>query len=474
MKRILIGITLLLIVALALTACGKSNKKPETVYDILADAFDKTANAGTDESASVWEQALNGGSIEAIFNYGEDIIPIKTISGKYYLDLSKNTSASILSLGLTTGETFDLSMFSDAEKAVLLSSAITGAYGFTPESYSEFFTKMLTPEEGSAASLSAAMTEKLTKLLADNSEAIAEGLEKHFPLTMTNAESSITFAFTVSNTSVKAFLNDMIVLFENNADFKGIVKEIMAASGESVTDADLNEGFAEMKTELSALDETPFNATVSLTATKERIITGASIVVYENKDAVGTPLAKVLLSLPENGGFNLDATIEDQTITASYTVTKYGTVSKEVLSIGAMGVNLTPLTLTYDSANGDYELKVEIAGTFSAVATGNYSATKTEAALTLSSIKVTIPNGYDDMFDSSDSIVIDLPITMTITAKAKDTAPKAPTQYTDIATLSEAQLEEIVETLMDDPAIATFIEMVGGLGGNAEEIRPIA
>ena len=45
MKRILTITVLLLIFAFALTSCGGSDKKEETVYDILADTFEKTFNS---------------------------------------------------------------------------------------------------------------------------------------------------------------------------------------------------------------------------------------------------------------------------------------------------------------------------------------------------------------------------------------------------------------------------------------------
>lgn len=473
MKRILTIVTLILIVALALTACGKSNKK-ETVYDILADAIGKTASNGQSESASVWEQALNGGSIAAEFTYGEDIIPIKTISGKSYY--GKDSAASVLSLSLISGEKLDFSAFSDAEKAVFLSSVFTGAYGFTNQGLAEFLTKMFAPQEGTAASASTALSAGLVKFLEKNEDKFTDIFEKHFPLTMNKAESSLNFSVMISNTNTKAFLADYITLLEKDADFKQTLQDYLVASGAPVTSGEMNEAFEEMRDELNELDDIPFNATVSITATTDRIITGASLTVYEGSDTTGKQLARVLLSLPASGGFNIEATIEGQSFNVGCTVTEFGTVTKETLSISAMGVTLTPLTLTYDSANGDYEVKVELPGTFTAVAKGNYKATKSEATLKLSSIKVTIPTDYSDMedvFGGASDTVIDLPMTMTITAKAKDKAPKAPTSYKDITTLSENELEALAEEFMSDPVFQTFVEMVEELFGSAETVRPI-
>ncbi|MBO7740052.1 MAG: hypothetical protein J6S34_00855, partial [Clostridia bacterium] len=358
MKRILTITALLLIVALALTACGGSKEKEETVYDILNDCIDKTVDAQKGDSASVWEQALSGGSIEEVFTYEDDLIPIKTLSGKFYG--GKDARAAILSMALTSGEKFDLSMFGDTEKAVIVCSALAGAYGVTVDGLNDLISTLISSAEGSSTTVTMS-TESLEKH-ADEFTAI---LEKYIPLTMNQAESSMHFSFMITNGTVKQILGDILTILENDAEFKQEFQDFLIASGEPVTSGEMDEVFAEARVELNELDEDPFCATVSITASNERIISSASINVYEGADTTGKQIARVLFSLPASGGFNLEATIEGQTVTAAYTVTEFGTVTKETLSIGAMGISLTPISLTYDSANGDYEMKIEIPGTFS-------------------------------------------------------------------------------------------------------------
>lgn len=455
MKRILTLTAILLIVALALTACGGDKDKKESAYDILKDCIDKTVDAQKGDSASVWEEALSGGSIEAVFNYEEDLIPIKTISSKFYA--GKDARASIFSMALTSGEKFDLSMFGDTEKAVIVCSALAGAYGVTADGLTDLISKLLSSAQSSSPTVTMP-TESFEKH-ADEFTAI---LEKYIPLTMNKAESSMNFAFTVSNTNVKAILGDILTILENDAEFKQAFQDYLIANGEPVS-GDMDESFAEARVELNELDEDPFCATVSITASNERIISNASVTVYESADTTGKQIGKFLISLTASGGFNIEATIDGQTVTAAYTVTEFGTVTKEALSIGAMGITLTPISLSYDSANGEYELKLEVPGTLSATASGKYTATEKESKLTVSSIKATI---------AAEGLTIDLPMTVTITAKASDTAPKAPASYKDLSKLSEEELFEIEEKIMSDPVVATFIEMAESLFGAQEEYVP--
>lgn len=468
MKRILTVTALLLIVALALTACGGKDKDKETVYDILEDAIEKTVDAGKSESTSVWEEALNGGSIEALLNYEEDIIPIKTISGKYYY--GKDSTASILSFALFSGEKLDLSTFSDKDKAVFVCSALAGAYGFTAEGLTDFISELLSGTQVSGNNTVTVSAEDLTNALEKHEKEFKDILEYRFPIMMQEAESSLNFSFMISNTNVKQFLNDVLTVLEKDTTFKQALVEYATAMGEPMTSAELDAMLKESHGGLDELDEEPFEAAVSITASKDRIINSASVTVYEGNDvATKKQIARVLISLPASGGFNIEATVDGQTVTVGYTVTEFGTVTKEVLSIGTMGITLTPVSFTYDSANGDYELKLEIPGTFSATASGKYTATKKEATLTVSSIKATITPSYDDMAPEdilgsvANGMTIDLPMTLTVTAKAKDTVPKAPTSYKDIAKLSEEELSELEEKIMNDPVILTYIEMIESL-----------
>jgi len=472
MKRILTVAALLLIVALALTACGGKDTDKESVYDILDDAIEKTVNSQKSESTSVWEEALNGGSIEALLNYEEDIIPIKTISGKYYY--GKDSTASILSFALFSGEKLDLSTFSDKDKAVFVCSALAGAYGFTAEGLIDFISELLSGTQVSGNNTITASAEDLTNALEKHEKEFKDILEYRFPLMMQEAESSLNFSFMISNTNVKQFLNDVLTVLEKDTTFKQALVEYATAMGEPMTSAELDAMLKESHGGLDELDEAPFEAAVSITASKDRIINSASLTVFEDGNtesgtlAPKKQIARILISLPASGGFNIEATVDGQTVTVGYTVTEFGTVTKEVLSIGTMGITLTPVTFTYDSANGDYELKLEIPGAFSATASGKYTATKKEATLTVSSIKMTISPGYDVSVPENPLAgltgqTIDLPMTLTVTAKASDTVPKAPTSYKDIAKLSEEELSELEEKIMNDPVILTYIEMIESL-----------
>ena len=60
--------------------------------------------------------------------------------------------------------------------------------------------------------------------------------------------------------------------------------------------------------------------------------------------------------------------------------------------------------------------------------------------------------------------MIDLPLTVKITAKATDTAPKAPASFTDITKLGEDDMEDIMEKLQSDPVILALIEALSMLG----------
>ena len=465
MKRILSITALLLILAFALTACGGgSSKKEETVYDIFADAVEKTFDSTKGSSASVWEAALEGGSIEEVFTYTDG--DLKTISAKSYF--GKDSAASIISMALTSGEKFDLSTFADKDKIVITCSALAAAYGCAPDDFTKLIAEAFVSAESGASNATVSMN---TEVLEKHEEAITQLLKTHFPLNLTEAESSLTFSLSLSNTSLKAFLGELLTLLENDAEFKQELKDFMIASGEEVDEAGVDQYFNEMRDDLADLDEFAFNANVSITATKDRIITGASITAHEGTNTSGTQLARVLISLPANGGFNIEATVNGQTFSAGYTVTEFGTVTKEVLSIGAMGVSLTPLTLTYDSATNDFELKVEIPGSFTATAKGNYKATEKEATLSITSIKATITENYGDLSTEdilsgafTGSTVIDLPLTVKITAKATDTAPKAPASFTDITKLGEDDMEDIMAKLQSDPVILALIEALSMLG----------
>ena len=111
-------------------------------------------------------------------------------------------------------------------------------------------------------------------------------------------------------------------------------------------------------------------------------------------------------------------------------------------------------------------MKIEIPGTFSATVNGKYTATATEATLTVTKIKATITPSYDDMYPedilngAANGTTIDFPFTLTITAKASDTAPKAPASYTDISKLSEEELSALVSKIENDPAVYNLIKTI--------------
>ena len=470
MKRIIIITLLLLIALLALTACGGKKEKKETVYDILADVIDKTVDSQKSESTAVWEEALKNGSIEELFTYNSDLIPIKTISGKTYFN--KDSSALLASLALTTGEKLDLSLFSDQKKSVLTSSALTKNYGFTSDGLISFVTKYFLSADEEVATFDSTV---LVSSLEKHETEFRKLFETNVPVTMKKAESSLQFSFTVSNKTLKKMLSDAIAILEKDADFSQTLVDYVAANGETLTATEI---YTLIKEELKALDEEPFNAMFAITASNDRIITAASINVYDSTEqnpnvSAQKRLASVLLSLPASGGFNIEITAEGQTITAGYTVTEFGTVTKETLSIGAMGVSLTPVSLTYDSATTEYELKIEIPGKFSATAKGKYTATKTQATLTLTSLVVTLSTDYSDLESIlSGNTTIDLPMTLTLTAKTEDIAPKAPASYTDIATLSEKDAEALMTELMSDPVVQSLAMIFGSFSGSNVEKLP--
>ena len=112
---------------------------------------------------------------------------------------------------------------------------------------------------------------------------------------------------------------------------------------------------------------------------------------------------------------------------------------------------------------------------FSATANGKYTATKTEATLTLSSLVVTLGTDYSDLGSIlSGNTTIDLPMTLTLTAKTKDTAPKAPASYTDISSLGEKDAEVLVTELMSDPVVQSLATIFQSLfSSNLEEFPEI-
>jgi len=460
MKRILTVAALLLIVALALTACGGSDEKEETVYDILADAIEKTIDVQVGESTDVWEQALKSGSLEQSYQFGDNIIPIKTLTEKSYF--GKDSSSAFMSIGLTNGQTFDLSAFGSKEKIIFTCSAFLETYGFTSEGLADMILSQSVPNSQDQKATTE-FSEKITKIVEKMEDDLYDIIEYYLPLTMKKAESSLNFSFMLSGSSIHGMLSDGIDLCANNSEFCKAILNYSEDIGEPMTKEQLNDEFDEAKRELNDLDSYPYVMSFSITCTNDRIIKNASFNVTDNASSsgflsAGNSLAKVWITLSENGGFSAEVTVEDDTFTVSRTVTDYGTTRKESLSIGAKSISVTPLTLTYNTENGDYTLKVEIPGTFSGTVKGNYSSTKTEAVLTITSFTMDLAMD-DDYFATDATETINIPFQATITAKTKDTSPKAPSKYTDITELNEVELSMIEESLANDPVIKEMIKV---------------
>ena len=482
MKRIVTITVLLLILALAVTltacSCSSPEAKEETVYDILTDTIQKTAASQTSDHFAIWEDALAQGSLTGVFQFNDDSL-LKTISAKY--TSGKTASVGSLSLALPSGESFDLSLFRDLQTVILQSSALTQAYGYTPDAFTAFLYQYLLGTQNNAdATASFALIEALEKHEAE----LKTIVESRVSITLNQAESSMNFSFLLSNATVKEILSEVIAVLEKDADFKKAYVDYSAGTNQPMTDTDVDNMLKEALENLNDLDKEPFTASVSITATNERTINSASVTIYEGVATTGAitnqkQTARILISLPASGGFNIEANLNGQTYTAAYTVSEFGSVTKETLSIGAMGLSLTPFALTYDNTTGDYELKVDVTGVFSASVHGNYTETKTEATLTVSQIKVTLTPSYGDM--SAEDIfagimggfAYDLPIeSITLTAKTKDSLPKAPTNFTDASKLNESELTELGETIMNDPVVAAIAEYLEALFSSGTEEIP--
>ena len=469
MKRIsiLFLVTFLLIAGILLTGCGEEEPvettKPETPFEILLDAIDKTAASRTEEGSDIFERAQVGGSVAAKVTLPAGILPFTELNTAVYYGADKYAETISMKNGTSV---LDLSLFLNGNTTVLSSSALSSAYGGTMQDVEELLS-LITGGNAISGNVtgSPALVEALEGLMTNTMPLV----EKYATVTPVLTEDDLTIKVEMTSANAALFIEEFIALAKADTAFvAAFAATVSSAAGEPMTfysflaEIDIDTLIADMKAEKATV-------TADIKATRSRVIQSCHLIVTETVDASdGTaPVTNELLSLKitlgTHGSLTLQLTAEEQNLYYDYDVTETDTTRKIMVSVGVTGVTLTPITYTYNKTSGAYTLSLAIPGTLSASLSGSVTETSDTWTLTVDSLDMSVTG--DSLTGSL--VPVSLPITASVTVKAVDTVPSAPASYKNFATLSEEELAEIVVELSENEIFSAIMEML------AEEEEPI-
>ncbi len=389
-------------------------------------------------------------------------------------------TASLLNAKLETGDVSASSYV--AGTSCIISSSIFGdgvRYGLDisdAEKVLDLFGSAVAPnapedvmpvdegEMGSAAMLG--MLSGLTSLLdGDNTEEMAKLVEKYVEVVADAAKNTvngkvdtgdkITVTLEFNTDSAKKLVKDVFAEAKKDAELKSLLTSMLVASGVPQSEATVQVNGMLSNESLNALydtlDSAPFTITTVITANKNYLLNGFSFTVESQGQSV-----KLFYTDNENGkveiGYSMSMTegtvaVKQEQSVVFTTKTENGAeiYTVDLVTVSEGSAYSVPV-MKYEIKDGGYKLTVQadIEGEETSITLAG--TTKTEGAKTVTTI--TSATAYGET----------IPVDVTVETEIGTTLPTFPTEYKNIIELTEEDVAELTENVMNSPIGALIPE----------------
>lgn len=441
---------LLLLSALFLLS---SCKEKQTPFEFLADAYEKSAQETKTEAAEIFEQAMKSGSMDFSLNADASLgIPLSSITMKSYLGEEK--AASLLSLTDLDGQTLSATIFESKTDAILTSSALESAYGVPTARLNELLSMLYEDiEAGDAFEETLLDTDQLENAVLTISSKANELFEKYAVAVSTEKDGLVLVTIELSGENVGLYLCDLIEAVRDDPACYDALEALLALD-DSI---DLEASFEAYNREemLAECAASPVTLQYEVSATTKKIIKSVAFSLTYEDDNDGFAFS---YQTDENGSFSLSVTdSEDTSYTVGWEVEESEEKYQAELSIGTTGMSLKPLSVTFDKEAETYKLQILIPGTFSASVEGVMRTADSELTFTVDSIKVSVTDESNFGFAAPAQ---EIGLKLSLTVKATDTMPTAPSSYQNLLELDEDAQQTLLEELMADEVLVSLLELL--------------
>ncbi len=468
------------------TTGGAETDAPKPAYttpkEYLAYSFGKTAEALpiNTQGVELAEKVIKGGSVEVdatnaiptIKRLFAPQLPIDSLSGKIYY--SEGKSAMVGSLGLY-GDKADMSIFTDSDKLVFSTNLLDKAYGVdfknAEANFKGSYIAGLLGDDFNSA-MSDFDVEAYTKIVND----LAKQLEKYYTLAestfdtntkieMTDIEGGgKTVTITADTEAVEKIIRDIFNSCKSDAELKAAIEAFGTLVGEKI-EFNLEEKTEDLEDLISELKEAKVSFKYTVTTNSSDVVVKYSIRLEATENGeVGAVTVDIDMSKENEFSVNFDfegaaESEEAPAVKLAYTVTSNTDAGYEAnLTLTVKDKTLKVLEVSYTPASGDYNVVLTVPKGGEEVklaAAGKYKLSADQLVFSVDSIT------------ADEAATINLGITVTV--KANDTMPEAPTQYTEILKMTEQDFSGLLSELIQKDVVSKLMaDIMAGQSGTAQ------
>lgn len=470
MKKIILLFTSLLL-ALALcvlfVACDDDTTTPEaggtteptvdtrTPWELLKDAVIKTATPSGNAAYDALMAALaDGRTVEFSLAPQSDTpaaegqaLPFDRFTGKAIGDKNGSYAEFVFGLGEKTGR---FSLHTTPTGFAFTSSAWDKVYGISLDDIAK-----LIAEAGETDDIPMwlfTVTEG-TQISEETVQALLGAVAETVPAEKSEQNGLVVITVTLTAEKLKALVPKINDVAKAHADFAAILPPM--------SDEEVKETVENI--------EGPGAITLTVTLNENETIRSAALAAEGMEDA--NENFAVALTMTENGGFTVDVTdAENGKTSIAWTVTKNGDETKYSLTVetsstslatSGVSVKLSLFTMVYNEKTGAYTATVTIPATMTVELAGSLSVSESALTFALNTVKITQYNGTEQV---AQSVVT---LNMTIKVTSEHTLPAVPAIDSNLATMTEEEVEAMGEALVNDEVFAGIIAFFGSLGESA-------
>ncbi len=469
MKKIILLFTSLL-VALALcvlfVACDDDTTTPaaggtteptvdtRTPWELLKDAVIKTATPSGNAAYDALMAALADGrtvefSLAPQSNTSTaegQTLPFDRFTGKAIGDKNGSYAEFVFGLG---EKSCSLSLHTTPTGFAFTSSAWDKVYGISLDDIAK-----LIAEAGETDDIPMWLFTAPTAQISEKSvQALLDAVAEVIPAEKSEQNGLVVITVTLTSEKLKALVPKINDVIKANTDLAAVLP--------SMSDEEVKETVENI--------EGPGAYTLTVTLNENETIRSAALVAEGMEDA--NENFAVALTMTENGGFTVDVTdAENGKTSIAWTVTKNGdettynlTVETSSTSLATSGVSvkLSLFTMVYNEKTGAYTATVTIPATMTVELAGSLSISENALTFALNTVKITQYNGAEQV----DQSVVTL--NMTIKVTSEHTLPAVPAIDSNLATMTEEEVDAMGEALVNDEVFAGIIAFFGSLGESA-------
>ena len=475
-----------LLLALVFGSCHKPSRTP---YELFSDAIDATLSAhGIDTDAEA--KAPTNATVSLLYKPTADtegLLPIgeTKMESFFHKDGLKGASFST-SIG---GEALTLSGYAQDSK-LAVSSSLWGdtAYGLDLTTAKENYLDSIFAEVGGnfdttdLLGVNGEFFDQLTAntpdlsayetVLRDYFELLEKAVEDNTEATVTETAQGQQLTFVLDTADLKTILQGVYDYAKKDTVLRDTANSILKdleIEGMEDAMAEYDDFFAspEALNELfTTLDNNPFTLTLTVDLNDDEQITKAALLFEATIDgeagSVGLTLdlsqaGKTVISVRSgaaNGEDSFSASITHEVLADD------ANTYREALSVsyneGGITASLEVYTLSYNKADGSFTISSHLLGAVSQPLSlkGTYQATEDNMTLALTS--VVLPG---EMLGSPESVTMAIDLTLSVKTGDSVNVPASLPAYTDLFSLTEKQMEEIMLEMMNDPVVGMIEDL---------------